>query len=91
MWQIDLLCKIVPRQIKAEKAVGLIRRTVEELIAKCKEIVETEGERIDQEDYVNEADPSILRFLLASRVEVYNALPHLTITCFYFELAPLCL
>jgi carotene epsilon-monooxygenase len=48
----------------------VIRRTVEELVAKCKEIVEAEGERIDEEEYVNDADPSILRFLLASREEV---------------------
>ncbi|KAK6140035.1 hypothetical protein DH2020_026251 [Rehmannia glutinosa] len=38
--------------------------------AKCREIVETEGERISEEEYVNDADPSILRFLLASREEV---------------------
>ncbi|XVF55584.1 hypothetical protein PTKIN_Ptkin06aG0047700 [Pterospermum kingtungense] len=69
-WKIRALCKIVPRQIKAEKAVAVIRRTVEELIVKCKEIVENEGERIDEEEYVNDADPSILRFLLASREEV---------------------
>ncbi|KAF5750448.1 carotene epsilon-monooxygenase chloroplastic [Tripterygium wilfordii] len=69
-WKIKALCKIVPRQIKAEKAVTVIRRSVEELITKCKEIVESEGERIDKEDYVNESDPSILRFLLASREEV---------------------
>ncbi|OMO84037.1 Cytochrome P450 [Corchorus olitorius] len=62
--------KAVPRQIKAEKAVAVIRKAVEELIIKCKEIVENEGERIDEEEYVNEADPSILRFLLASREEV---------------------
>lgn len=68
--QIDALCKVVPRQIKAEKAVSLIRDTVEELIAKCKEIVEKEGEKINNEEYVNDADPSILRFLLASREEV---------------------
>lgn len=68
--QIKALCKIIPRQIKAEEAVTVIRRTVEELIAKCKEIVESEGERIDEEEYVNDADPSILRFLLASREEV---------------------
>ncbi|KAF9599038.1 hypothetical protein IFM89_033383 [Coptis chinensis] len=55
---------------KAEKSVVVIRRTVEELITKCKEIVEAEGEQIDGEDYVNDADPSILRFLLASREEV---------------------
>lgn len=70
--QIDVLCKIVPRQVKAGQAVTIIRRTVEELIEKCKEMVETEGERISEEEYVNEADPSILRFLLASREEVYS-------------------
>ncbi|GLT71790.1 hypothetical protein SLA2020_437850 [Shorea laevis] len=69
-WKVKALCKIIPRQIKAENAVTVIRRTVEELIAKCKEMVEAEGERIDEEEYVNDADPSILRFLLASREEV---------------------
>ena len=68
--QIDLLCKIVPRQIKAEKAVNTIRNTVEDLITKCKAIVDAENEQIEGEEYVNEADPSILRFLLASREEV---------------------
>ncbi|GJV98203.1 carotene epsilon-monooxygenase [Tanacetum coccineum] len=67
---IDVLCKIIPRQIKAQQAVTIIRETVEELIFKCKEMVEKEGEKIDDEDYVNDADPSILRFLLASREEV---------------------
>ncbi|KAH9326038.1 hypothetical protein KI387_006216, partial [Taxus chinensis] len=69
-WQIDLLCRIIPRQIKAAKAVAVIRECVEDLIAKCKEIVEAEGEKLDGEEYVNESDPSILRFLLASREEV---------------------
>ncbi|KAL6141880.1 hypothetical protein ACLB2K_060166 [Fragaria x ananassa] len=69
-WKVDALRKIIPRQIKAEKAVSIIRSSVEELIAKCKAIVEAEGERIDEEEYLNEADPSILRFLLASREEV---------------------
>ncbi|KMT06453.1 hypothetical protein BVRB_7g161220 [Beta vulgaris subsp. vulgaris] len=69
-WKINALCKVIPRQIKAEKAVEIIRETVEQLIAKCKEIVEAEGEMIDNEEYVNDADPSILRFLLASREEV---------------------
>lgn len=69
-WKVGFLCKIIPRQIKAEKAVSVIRETVEDLIAKCKEIVESEGERIDADEYVNDADPSILRFLLASREEV---------------------
>ncbi|XP_038982736.1 carotene epsilon-monooxygenase, chloroplastic isoform X2 [Phoenix dactylifera] len=69
-WKIYLLRKIIPRQIKAEKAVTIIRKTVEELITKCKEIVEAEDEQIDGEEYVNESDPSVLRFLLASREEV---------------------
>lgn len=69
-WKVKALCKIIPRQIKAEESVTVIRKTVEELIAKCKEIVEREGERIDEDEYVNDSDPSILRFLLASREEV---------------------
>nr|GMD41554.1 carotene epsilon-monooxygenase, chloroplastic [Ipomoea batatas] len=69
-WKIKALCKIVPRQVKAEKAVSLIRQTVEELVAKCKEMVDAEGESITNEEYVNDTDPSVLRFLLASREEV---------------------
>ncbi|CAA7403368.1 unnamed protein product [Spirodela intermedia] len=69
-WKIEFLRRIIPRQIKAEEAVILIRKTVEELITKCKEIVEAEGEQLDEEDYINDGDPSILRFLLASREEV---------------------
>ncbi|KAI4371336.1 hypothetical protein MLD38_019584 [Melastoma candidum] len=69
-WKASRPCAIIPRQIKAEKAVTVIRETVEELITKCKIIVESEGEKIDQEEYVNDTDPSILRFLLASREEV---------------------
>jgi carotenoid epsilon hydroxylase len=70
--QIDFLCKIIPRQIKAEKAVKIIRNTVEDLITKCKEIVDVENEQVEGVEYVNEGDPSILRFLLASRDEVLN-------------------
>lgn len=71
MWQIEFLRRIIPRQIKAGEAVILIQKTVEELIIKCKEIVEAEGEQLEGEDYINDADPSILRFLLASREEVH--------------------
>ncbi|KAF3680121.1 hypothetical protein FXO38_02448 [Capsicum annuum] len=67
--KIKDLCKIIPRQIKAENAVSVIRQTIEKLIAKCKEIVESKGERINEDEYVNDRDPSILRFLLASREE----------------------
>ncbi|KAG0600420.1 hypothetical protein M758_11G032600 [Ceratodon purpureus] len=69
-WQIPLLCKIVPRQQKAAKAVQIIRETVEKLVAQCKEMVEAEKETLQGEEYVNESDPSVLRFLLASREEV---------------------
>lgn len=74
MWvelaKIPFLCKIVPRQQKAAKAVQIIRETVERLVAQCKEIVEAEKETLQGEEYVNESDPSVLRFLLASREEV---------------------
>ncbi|KAH7297621.1 hypothetical protein KP509_25G003800 [Ceratopteris richardii] len=69
-WKVPFLCKIVPRQVKAAQAVSIIRETVEELVDKCKSIVEAEGEKLSTDEYVNEADPSILRFLLASREEV---------------------
>ncbi|KAM3308652.1 hypothetical protein P3S67_010396 [Capsicum chacoense] len=68
--KIKALCKIIPRQIKAENVVSVIRQTIEELISKCKEVVEFEGERINEDEYVNHRDPSILRFFLASREEV---------------------
>lgn len=69
-WKFPILCKLVPRQVKAAQAVAVIQKTVEELVVKCKAMVEAEGERLDNDEYINEADPSILRFLLASREEV---------------------
>jgi len=82
--QIDFLCKIIPRQIKAENAVKIIRNTVEELIVKCKEIVEAENEQIEGEEYVNEGDPSILRFLLASRDEVIKLFKFFRRFCIFY-------
>lgn len=73
--QIPLLCKIVPRQQKAAKAVAVIRETVERLVAQCKEMVDAEKETLQGEEYVNESDPSVLRFLLASREEVVITAP----------------
>jgi hypothetical protein len=64
-WKVDCLCKIIPRQLLAEKAMMLIRNTVGKLIMKHKEI-QVETEQIVGEDYVNEGDSSILRFLLAN-------------------------
>lgn len=53
------------------QAVELIRETTEELIAKCKEMVDAEEVARAQgdEEYLNDADPSILRFLIAAREE----------------------
>ncbi|KAL3625065.1 cytochrome P450 [Castilleja foliolosa] len=70
--EVDLRSTDLLPHWKAEKAVALIRQTVEELIAKCKEIVESESERINEEAYVNHADPSILRFELAMCVVSFD-------------------
>lgn len=35
VWKVPLLCALVPRQRKALAAVDLIRRTTEDLIARC--------------------------------------------------------
>ena len=118
LWQVPLLAPLIPRQRKALEAVELIRRTTEELIARCccqqccscqilclkvhaltaslitvgrgldasqahraekhlallhrcKAMVDAEeaerGRVGFEEGYLNEADPSVLRFLIASR------------------------
>ena len=68
-WKVPLFCLLVPRQQKATAAVETIRQTTSELIAKCRAMVEAEEEAasFDPENYINEADPSVLRFLIASR------------------------
>ncbi len=35
VWKVPLLCRLVPRQRRATEAVDLIRRTTEDLIARC--------------------------------------------------------
>jgi carotene epsilon-monooxygenase len=62
--QVPLLCQLVPRQRKALDAVALIRRTTEDLIKQCKEMVDEEemAAASQAEDYMNEADPSVLRW-----------------------------
>ena len=42
LWKFPPLAPFIPRQRKALEAVKLIRRTTEELIAKCKEMVDAE-------------------------------------------------
>jgi carotene epsilon-monooxygenase len=72
---VPILCLFSERQRKAANAVAIIRKTTEELIQKCKVMVENEQEYIESgnEEYINASDPSVLRFLLASRVEVSEA------------------
>lgn len=70
LWKITALAPLIPRQRKALQAVSLIRQTTEELIAKCKQMVDAEEQARFEEGYINEGDPSILRFLIASRDEV---------------------
>lgn len=41
-WKFPLLAPLIPRQRKALEAVKLIRQTTEELIAKCKQMVDAE-------------------------------------------------
>ncbi len=74
--QIPLLCYLVPRQQKALAAVELIRQTTSDLIRKCKEMVDEEemealaAASAEGREYINQADPSVLRFLIAAREEV---------------------
>lgn len=70
------MCQFVPRQRKAAEAVELIRRTTNDLIKKCKEMVDEEemaaasAASAEGKEYINDADPSVLRFLIAAREEV---------------------
>jgi len=71
LWKLTFLAPFIPRQRKALEAVELIRQTTEQLIAKCKAMVEAEETASTfDEDYINDSDPSVLRFLIASREEV---------------------
>ncbi len=40
LWKVPLLCHVIPRQRRAAAAVALIRRTTEDLVARCKDMVE---------------------------------------------------
>ena len=42
LWKLDFLHPLIPRQRKASEAVALIRQTTEQLIAKCREMVDAE-------------------------------------------------
>ncbi|KAL6002076.1 hypothetical protein ACLOJK_037524 [Asimina triloba] len=74
-WNIPIWKDISPRQRKVNEALKLINDTLDELIAVCKRMVDEEELQF-HEEYVNERDPSILHFLLASgddlMVEIYG-------------------
>ncbi|KAK9062817.1 hypothetical protein SSX86_020007 [Deinandra increscens subsp. villosa] len=68
-WEIPIWKDISPRQKKVNEALKLINTTLDELIAICKRMVDEEDVQFDEE-YMNESDPSILHFLLASGDDV---------------------
>lgn len=76
MWRLPApVARLVsPRQAAAQDAIKLIRETVEDLVARCKKIVDEEEKsgKVAEfgPNYLNDEDPSLLRFLLASREEV---------------------
>ncbi|KAI0489334.1 hypothetical protein KFK09_029176 [Dendrobium nobile] len=68
-WEIPIWKDLSPRQQKVTKALKLINDTLDDLIAICKRMVDEEKLQF-HEEYMNEKDPSILHFLLASGDDV---------------------
>uniref|UniRef100_A0A5B7BTE9 Uncharacterized protein n=1 Tax=Davidia involucrata TaxID=16924 RepID=A0A5B7BTE9_DAVIN len=68
-WEIPIWKDISPKQKKVTAALKLINETLDNLIAICKRMVEEEELQF-HEEYMNEQDPSILHFLLASGDDV---------------------
>ena len=71
-WKIDFLLPSIPRLYKALAAVEVIHKTTHKLTDKCRDMVDDEEQRVfaQSESFQNETDPSILRFLIATRDEV---------------------
>ncbi|CAH2034782.1 unnamed protein product [Thlaspi arvense] len=69
VWDIPIWKDISPRQRKVATSLKLINDTLDDLIATCKRMVEEEELQF-HEEYMNERDPSILHFLLASGDDV---------------------
>ncbi|KAF8402049.1 hypothetical protein HHK36_013001 [Tetracentron sinense] len=69
VWNIPIWKDISPRQRKVTVALKLINDTLNNLIAICKRMVEQEELQF-HEEYMNDQDPSILHFLLASGDDV---------------------
>ncbi|CAA6666515.1 unnamed protein product [Spirodela intermedia] len=68
-WEIPIWKDISPRQRKVSIALKLINDNLDSLIAICKKMVDQEELQF-HEEYMNEQDPSILHFLLASGDDV---------------------
>ncbi|RWR89019.1 protein LUTEIN DEFICIENT 5, chloroplastic-like protein isoform X1 [Cinnamomum micranthum f. kanehirae] len=68
-WNIPIWKDISPRQRKVNVSLKLINDTLDELIAVCKRLIEQEELQF-HEEYINDQDPSILHFLLASGDDV---------------------
>lgn len=69
VWDIPIWKDISPRLKKVNAALKLVNDTLNDLIAICKRMVEEEALQF-HEEYMNEQDPSILHFLLASGDDV---------------------
>lgn len=69
VWDIPVWKDISPRQRKVNASLKVINDALNELIAICKRMVEEEELQF-HEEYINEQDPSILHFLLASGDDV---------------------
>ncbi|KAH9670927.1 protein LUTEIN DEFICIENT 5 [Citrus sinensis] len=69
VWEIPIWKDISPRLKKVNAALKLINDTLDDLIAICKRMVDEEELQF-HEEYMNEQDPSILHFLLASGDDV---------------------
>ncbi|XP_042513225.1 protein LUTEIN DEFICIENT 5, chloroplastic [Macadamia integrifolia] len=68
-WEIPIWKDISPRQKKVRAALKLVNDTLDDLIAMCKRMVDQEELQF-HEEYMNEQDPSILHFLVASGDDV---------------------
>ncbi|GMN25976.1 hypothetical protein TIFTF001_001146 [Ficus carica] len=68
-WEIPIWKDISPKQKKVSAALKLINDTLDNLIDRCKRMVDEEELQFG-EGYMNEQDPSILHFLLASGDDV---------------------
>ena len=75
-WRLpeEFLRAVSPRQKAAQDAVVIIRDVTTRLVEECKKMVEEEekvgGAEAWARDYLNESNPSVLRYLIAAREEV---------------------